>query len=58
LKKQELEGTRGWMPMGDGRGCGDLLSDKEMYLRVAVLYIYTPHAYHIICLDILDGLCI
>ena len=44
------------MPMGDGHGCGVLLSDKEMYLRIAVLYIYTPHAYHIICLDILDGL--
>ena len=44
------------MPMGDGHGCGVLLSDKEMYLRIAVLNIYTPHAYHIICLDILDGL--
>jgi hypothetical protein len=46
LKKRELEETRGWMPMDDGCGCEVLLSDREMYLRVAVLTSIPHHVYH------------
>lgn len=42
LRKGELKGMRGRTRIGDGRGCGVLLSDREMYLRAAVLWIYTP----------------
>lgn len=42
LRKRELEDMRGWTHVCDGRGCGDLLSDREVYLRTVVLSIYTP----------------
>jgi hypothetical protein len=42
LRKRGLKGMRGRSHIGGGRGCGVLLSDREVYLRVAVLYIYTP----------------
>jgi hypothetical protein len=41
-RKRELEGMRGRTHVSDGHGCGDLLSDREVYLRTVVLSIYTP----------------
>ena len=38
--KRDLERTRIWTHIGDGRGCGVLSSDEEVYLRT-VLCIYT-----------------
>jgi hypothetical protein len=42
LIKRDLERMRMWTHVGDGRGCGVLSSDGEVYLRTAVLCIYTP----------------
>jgi hypothetical protein len=38
----ERERMRIWTHMDDGRGCGVLSSEREVYLRTAVLCIYTP----------------